>query len=145
MGLPLDALRVWSAMKDLKPSVEFEREGKARPTEEEAAKVFRQERKRREAFQAWLKDLALRGAISAETSLFDFESLGMNDPRFISLQDRPGATAMELYGEFIQDLTDRGAEEALGAAPGSAEAYALIGEEPPAKRARTDVKEEDGD
>jgi len=115
---PLEAIRVWSSLKDLKPSVDFENEGRSKSSGPETAKAIREDRKRREAFVLWLKDLALRSVITTETPWWsEFEKLAENDPRYVSLQEGTGATAMELYDEFMQDLEARGPEAVLGGLP----------------------------
>jgi len=150
---PLDALRVWASLQDLKPTSEHDAEAKAKALTPDVAKAFRDERKRRDALAPLMKDWAIRGTISANSSWSDFEAVAKADPRLIALQDGPGATAMELFEEFLESLRRDGPELVLGVVPGSAAAEAIVAasnatigvkeEEQPRKRQRTGFSEGD--
>jgi len=96
---PLEALRVWSSLCELRPAAEHEAEAKAKEPSE-----FREERKRRDAFVVSLKDLAMKGLLTAETLWAELEAALEAEPRYVALRDGPGATAMELFDELQEDL-----------------------------------------
>lgn len=149
---PLDALRVWAALRELKTAAEHEADAKANSTTAENTKIWREDRKRRDALVAMAKELAIQGSINADTPWADFETLVDGDPKFVALQDGPGATAMELFDEFQEELKRDGPEVFLGVVPGQEPPPATIAatngaeagdaaEEPPKKRKRTGFSE----
>uniref|UniRef100_A0A7S2HEX4 Uncharacterized protein n=1 Tax=Zooxanthella nutricula TaxID=1333877 RepID=A0A7S2HEX4_9DINO len=116
---PLDALRVWSSLRELKQAAEFEAEAKSSATGAEAARAYREERRRRDAFITYVKELAVQSKVAAESSWEDFVAVAEGDPRFVGLQESTGSTAMELFSEFQEDLRVNGPELVLGVVPGS--------------------------
>lgn len=97
---PLEALRVWASLRDLRPASEHEHEAKRR-TQSEAA--VRDERKRRDAFIFVLREFAEKNTLSKEMAWSDLEGLVKDFPAFMGLSQGPGATAMELFDEFQED------------------------------------------
>mmetsp|Transcript_50070 Transcript_50070/g.91654 ORF Transcript_50070/g.91654 Transcript_50070/m.91654 type:complete len:678 (-) Transcript_50070:126-2159(-) len=98
---PIEALRVWSSLRDLKPTTEYEAEAKRGPHELSA---YREERKRRDVFIQGLKKLVDDGKFSPETSWAELEGLMENDPCLLGLREGPGASAVELFDEFQEHL-----------------------------------------
>eukprot|EP00747_Dinoflagellata_sp_TGD_P165817 gnl/TRDRNA2_/TRDRNA2_187702_c0_seq1.p1 gnl/TRDRNA2_/TRDRNA2_187702_c0~~gnl/TRDRNA2_/TRDRNA2_187702_c0_seq1.p1 ORF type:complete len:690 (+),score=184.49 gnl/TRDRNA2_/TRDRNA2_187702_c0_seq1:66-2072(+) len=96
---PLEALRVWSSLRDLRPA--SEREALMKPPDADA---YRAERKRREAFTACLQENAGKGLLFRETPWQQFEGWIEGDARYTALRDGPGATAQELFDEFQETL-----------------------------------------
>jgi len=111
---PVEALRAWASLKELKQVSEYEAEAKSRVVSTEAMNAYREERRRRDALVSWLKELAIHGKITVDSPWADFEALADNDPRLVALQEGPGATAMELFDEFQEDLRRDGPELYLG-------------------------------
>merc|ERR1712203_645636 len=115
-------------------------------TTPEVAKDFREERRRRDNFMGWLKDLAIQGKISTDSSWAAFEAIGKANVKFEALKDCPGATAMELFDEFQEDLRRDGPEVFLGVVPGSPAAAEMVAAaeavEQPRKRQRIGFSED---
>lgn len=128
---PLEALRVWSALRTIRPTTEHENERKGPPDPVQ----IRQERKRRDAFVANLKEQAMQGTITLETSWEEYQRMAVNDGRLLALRDGPGATAQELWDEFQEELR-QGA--VLTMEPPSPTGPADEVEEPDLKRQRKD-------
>lgn len=124
----LEALRVWSSLRTLKPASEHESEVKDPKFAPEMEKHYRDERRRRDAFTAYLKNLAIGGTINQDSSWADFEVIGKTNPKLAALQEGQGATPMELLDEFTEVLRRDGPEAVLGVIPGSKEAEALMAE-----------------
>lgn len=158
---PLEALRVWSSLRDLKTDVEHRDEAKRRaPT---ANAQYREERKRRDDFIDIYRDMLQGERFPKDMPWAEFEGFVKDNPAYLSLSQGPGATAMEVFEEFQDDL-NRGVsveEAGLGfeidlatPAPPSnvpapppldpqgvkaeAKAGANVKEEPAAKRARVE-------
>uniref|UniRef100_A0A7S0B6J5 Uncharacterized protein n=1 Tax=Pyrodinium bahamense TaxID=73915 RepID=A0A7S0B6J5_9DINO len=137
---PLEALRVWASLRDLRHASEHEADSKAKLQPDNVA--YREDRKRRDDFVACLKEAAAQGLLTPETLFAEFEAITENEPRRAALHDGPGATAMELFDEFLEDLRLRGAEAYAGtvvpaSAAGAPDAPAGDPAERPAKRPRT--------
>lgn len=98
---PLEALRVWASLRDIKPASEHEHEAKRRMQTEAQ---IREERKRRDAFIAVLRELTNKNSLSREMAWSDLEGLVKESPAFLGLKEGPGATAPELFDEFQEDL-----------------------------------------
>mmetsp|Transcript_62787 Transcript_62787/g.173689 ORF Transcript_62787/g.173689 Transcript_62787/m.173689 type:complete len:486 (-) Transcript_62787:113-1570(-) len=147
---PLEAIRVWSSLRDLRHSAEYESDEKGKEMTPEASKLYRDERRRRDVFVRWLKDLAIQSRVSDDSSWDNFFAVAQGDPKLVSLQQGRGAGPMELFDEFQEDLRRLGPAEVLGVIPGSAEAAAVIaaqaaqeaGQEAPRKRQRTGFSED---
>eukprot|EP00428_Durinskia_dybowskii_P039827 CAMPEP_0170265298 /NCGR_PEP_ID=MMETSP0116_2-20130129/32554_1 /TAXON_ID=400756 /ORGANISM="Durinskia baltica, Strain CSIRO CS-38" /LENGTH=452 /DNA_ID=CAMNT_0010516411 /DNA_START=15 /DNA_END=1370 /DNA_ORIENTATION=+ len=122
--VPLEALRVWASLRDLRQASEFEAEARAKVTTAEAQKSFREERKRRDAFIVLLKELGIQGKVAAESTWEEVAKAAEGDPRLVGVQQNNGATPMELFDEFAESLRRDGPEAVLGVIPGSAEAAA---------------------
>eukprot|EP00928_Gymnodinium_smaydae_P087895 TRINITY_DN72081_c0_g1_i1.p1 TRINITY_DN72081_c0_g1~~TRINITY_DN72081_c0_g1_i1.p1 ORF type:complete len:556 (-),score=161.52 TRINITY_DN72081_c0_g1_i1:224-1891(-) len=98
-----EALRVWGSLRDLKPAAEHEAENKARVRPDPEA--YREDRKRRDAFLAFLKEAAESGRLTVESSWLELEAAyESNEPRLVAMRDARGATAMEILEEFQEDL-----------------------------------------
>merc|ERR1712187_332373 len=74
---PLEALRVWASLRDLKQAAEHEAEAKARMKPDPAA--YREDRKRRDAFVEALKVFLRKGLLTAETSWHNLQAAAEND------------------------------------------------------------------
>lgn len=130
---PLEAMRVWSSLRELRSASEYEADIKARERPDPAA--YRDERKRRDAFATILKELIVRGVFKAETSWVELEPQLENDARFLALREGPGATAMELFDDVQEDFQKNGYDAVVG----SMENITSFGSHqggPPAKRQR---------
>jgi len=99
---PLEALRVWSSLRDLKPAAEHEAESKNKAQLD--ASTYREDRKRRDAFLMSLKELAIKRAINPDTTWRECEAMVENDARFVGLREGPGATPMEIFDELLEDV-----------------------------------------
>mmetsp|Transcript_121878 Transcript_121878/g.272417 ORF Transcript_121878/g.272417 Transcript_121878/m.272417 type:complete len:578 (+) Transcript_121878:2-1735(+) len=127
---PLEALRVWASLRDLRQAAEYGAEAQAKVKPDPTAR--REERRRRDAFVTLLKETAARGRMVAESTWTETKVHIDSDSRFNALREGPGATTMELFDEFLEDLRQNGPAAFAGVVvPEEKE------EEPPAKRART--------
>lgn len=90
-------------MRTLKQAFEHEAEAKAKVKPDPAA--YREDRKRRDAFLACLKEMVQKGRLNDKTSWLAFEAK-VNDPRVTAMRDARGATALELFEEFQEDLRE---------------------------------------
>merc|ERR1712232_1500609 len=135
-GQPLEALRIWSSLRTLKQPSEHEAIEKAKVKPDPAA--YREDRKRRDAFLACLKEMVQKGRLMDKTSWSAFEAR-VNDPRVTAMRDARGATSMELFEEFQDDLRE-GRIPNLQISLKDEEEFEEIKEEeePPAKRHRFD-------
>jgi len=100
---PLEALRVWASLRDMKPASEHELEAKRRANNV-PDDVHRAERKRRDTFVDILRDMIKQDTFSKDTAWSDLEGLVKTDPAYLALREGPGATAMELFDEFQEEL-----------------------------------------
>lgn len=136
---PVEALRVWCSLRDMRKSSENDFKADREPT------AFREERKRRDAFCQALKELAAAGVVTADISWAEVEAILESDQRCTAIREGQGATAMELFDEFIEDLSRRGADAYAGVLPavvaGDQSVYAPpvdTADEPLAKKPRLD-------
>jgi len=129
----------------LRPAAEHDAENKTKSQPDPAA--YREERRRRDAFNALLEEMVSRGTLMPETSWEEFENLADGDSRFAALLEGPGSTAMELFDGFRDDLSQglvMGLENwsaplpdvIVGQAPQEADGDAETTLEPPPKRQR---------
>jgi hypothetical protein len=134
---PLEALRVWASLRDLRQAAEHQAESQTKvPTKvDEIAR--RDARRRRDSFVGCIKELATQGRVTAESSWAEFQAKVKDDPRLVALREGPGATAMELFDGVIEDLRTLGAEVYLGVKPPKVE------DEPSAKRQKTEETKEE--
>jgi len=100
---PLEALRVWASLRDLKPASEHEQEAKMR-SGNIPVDVHRADRKRRDAFVEVLRDMLKQDTFSKDMPWSDLEGHFKANPAFLALREGPGATAMELFDEFQEEL-----------------------------------------
>jgi len=100
---PLEALRVWASLRDLKPASEHELEAKTR-SRTFPDDIHRAERKRRDAFVDILRDMLKQDTFSKDTPWPDLEGQFKANPALLALREGPGATAMELFDEFQEEL-----------------------------------------
>lgn len=101
---PLEAVRIWSSLRTLKQASEHEAIEKAKVKGPDSA-AYREDRKRRDAFLACLKEMVQKGRLNDKTSWMAFE-VKVSDPRVTAMRDARGATAMELFEEFKEDLRE---------------------------------------
>lgn len=110
---PLEALRVWASLRDLKPASEHEQEAKMRnrsiPDE-----IHRAERKRRDTFVDVLRDMLKQETFTKDTPWSDLEGQFKANPAYLALREGPGATAGELFDEFQEELGRGVAPEKAG-------------------------------
>lgn len=99
---PLEALRVWSSLRNLRPTLEYEQEAKKKSQPDLA--IHRDDRKRRDAFIAILRERAVNGTFPRDMAWSDFEVLVAKEPACMALREGPGATAMELFDEFQEEI-----------------------------------------
>lgn len=101
---PLEALRIWASIRDIKPATEHQHERKS--SSEPDPSLHRGERKRRDNFVAGLKEAAMRGKLTTSMSWDQFRTFAAEEeePRFSALRDGLGATAQELFDEFQEEL-----------------------------------------
>eukprot|EP00929_Paragymnodinium_shiwhaense_P036450 TRINITY_DN19533_c0_g1_i1.p1 TRINITY_DN19533_c0_g1~~TRINITY_DN19533_c0_g1_i1.p1 ORF type:complete len:619 (+),score=236.26 TRINITY_DN19533_c0_g1_i1:133-1989(+) len=99
---PLEALRVWASLRELKPATEHEAENKAKNKPDSHA--MRDARQRRDAFMTCLKDYVAKGVLDQRTSWTDFYAQAESENRVVSLREGRGATAMELFDEFQEEM-----------------------------------------
>jgi len=99
------------------------------------AEFLRDERKRRDAFVLAMKELAAAERLNVETTWAQVEEMLSSDQRLMCLRDGQGATAMELFDDFIAELKVKGAALYEGVEPLYAPEPAPV-QEPPAKRRR---------
>lgn len=135
---PLEALRIWASIRDIKPATEYENERKA--ASEPDPTVLRGERKRRDNFVAGLKEAAMRGKLTTAMSWDKFRTFAAEEeePRFTALREGLGATAQELFEEFQEELR-KGVVLSVNDADGPpppAENADIVAVEPLAKRQR---------
>jgi len=97
---PLETLRVWASLRDLKPSSEHEQEAKRMV----AQMGDRDDRKRRDGFTTVLRQMAVENSFSKDTPWSQLEGAMQSDQAYLVLREGPGATAMELFDEFQEDL-----------------------------------------
>mmetsp|Transcript_73471 Transcript_73471/g.132300 ORF Transcript_73471/g.132300 Transcript_73471/m.132300 type:complete len:541 (-) Transcript_73471:163-1785(-) len=132
---PIEALRVWASLRDLRQTSELE---KAKALVDPA--VSRDERRRRDVFRQAIKELAAGELVKLETSWAEVEAMVETDQRYTALREGQGATAMELFDEFLEDLRVNGPAAYAGATPaalpGVPETAKVEVVEPPAKRQR---------
>lgn len=103
---PVEALRVWASLRDLRHASEYEAEAKAKVKPDAVAD--REDRKRRDAFVICLQELAATGTVTAQTSWAEVEALADSDVRISALREGRGATANELFDEFQEELREKG-------------------------------------
>jgi len=128
---PLEALRVWSSLREMRLASEKEGDLKTKVQ----AEFFRDERKRRDAFALSMKELAAAERFTVETTWAQVEDMLSNDQRLTCLRDGQGATAMELFEDFVEELKVKGPALYEGVEPAYAPDPPPI-QEPPAKRRR---------
>lgn len=138
---PLEALRVWTSLRDIRHVTEHEAEAKAKVQDlmamKEAALTYRQDRKRRDNFVMCLKESASLDELKADTPWADFEKLIETEPRFTAMREGPGATATELFDEFQTELRLKGPLAYEGVTVTPKETVEAMNEVPHSKRART--------
>jgi len=128
---PLEALRVWTSLREMRLASEKEGDLKSKVQ----AEFFRDERKRRDDFVLAMKELAAAERLDVETTWAQVEEMLSSDQRFMCLRDGQGATAMELFDDFIAELKVKGAALYEGVEPLYAPEPVPV-QEPPAKRQR---------
>lgn len=133
---PLEALRIWASLRDLRQSTEWEAEARVRGKEDRVA--YRWERRRRDDFNALVKEIASRGKLKPESTWEDARVFLEGDPRYTALTDSPGATRMELFDEVMEELRQAGPESFIAKEP----AKSGDGAERPRKRTRFDPEPE---
>jgi len=131
---PIEALRVWASLRDMRLASQDNQEDLKSKIQNE---FLRDERKRRDAFLLATKELAAAGAVTKDTAWAQLEQYLSNDQRFSSMREGTGATAMELFEEFLEDLKVRGAEAYAGVEPAQLPEPTPEPEEYPSKRRRT--------
>eukprot|EP00931_Biecheleriopsis_adriatica_P007640 TRINITY_DN108905_c0_g1_i1.p1 TRINITY_DN108905_c0_g1~~TRINITY_DN108905_c0_g1_i1.p1 ORF type:complete len:547 (+),score=178.60 TRINITY_DN108905_c0_g1_i1:239-1642(+) len=127
---PIEALRVWASLREMRMASEKDGDLKSKLQNE----FLREERKRRDAFVLAVKELAAAERVTVETSWAQLEEMLQKDQRFGSIREGQGATAMELFDEFLEELKAKGPDAYAGVEPAYAPEPAP--EEPPAKRRR---------
>jgi len=127
---PIEALRVWSSMRELRlaGAREVDMKNKAQ------AEFYRDERKRRDAFVLSIKELAAAERFTSGTSWAQLEEMLQGDQRIAGLREGEGAVAMELFDEFVEELKVRGPEAYAGVEPAPPPPEPV--QEPPQKRRR---------
>jgi len=136
---PLEAMRVWASLRELRTASDHEAEARNQNQAQtaEKAREWREDRKRRDSFVNLVKELAIQAKVTAETPWTGMQTLVEGDPKFMALQEGAGATAMELYDEFIEELARDGPEVFLGVVPGSQPPPEAALAAPAPKRRRT--------
>ncbi|CAE7228185.1 ADA [Symbiodinium sp. KB8] len=112
---PIEALRVWASMRELRQPATREVD----PKNKAQADFFRDERKRRDAFVLSMKELAAAERFTMGTSWAQLEEMlqASGDQRIAGLREGEGAVAMELFDEFVEELKLKGAEAYAGVEP----------------------------
>lgn len=126
--VPLEALRVWQAFKEL-PMI----------PERPVSNTYRDQRKQRDEFSDLLRELAQVGKVSGNSTWLGVREMVENDPRYLALYDNPGSVPAELFDDFLFELR-LSSETGLGDGP----AIALdedLPEWPKAKRRRKEADE----
>lgn len=130
---PIEALRVWASMRELRQPATREVD----PKNKAQADFFRDERKRRDAFVLSMKELAAAERFTMGTSWAQLEEMlqASGDQRIAGLREGEGAVAMELFDEFVEELKLKGAEAYAGVEPAPPPPEPIV--EPPRKRQRS--------
>jgi len=126
---PIEALRVWVSMRELRLASTKEVDLKSKVQQE----FYRNERKRRDAFVLSMKELAAAERFTVDTSWAQVEEMLQHDQRLMGMREGEGATAMELFDEFIEELRQKGPEAYAGVEPAPPPP---VVQEPPPKRRR---------
>jgi len=137
---PIEALRVWASLRDMRLASQDSGEDLKSKVHSE---FLRDERRRRDAFLLAAKELAAAGAVTKDTAWAQLEQYLSKDQRFSSMREGTGATAMELFEEFLEDLKVRGAEAYAGVEPAQLPEPAPEQEEHPSKRRRNRLDAEE--
>ncbi|CAK9078825.1 unnamed protein product [Durusdinium trenchii] len=125
---PIEALKVWSSMRELRLATVKDPDLKSKVQ----SQYYHDERKRRDAFVLAMKELAAAERFTVDTSWAQLEEMLQFDQRLQGMREGEGATGMELFDEFIEELKLKGPEAYAGVEP----APPPVVQEPPAKRRR---------
>eukprot|EP00439_Symbiodinium_sp_Y106_P039193 s2043_g4.t2 len=122
---PIEALRVWASMRELRQPATREVD----PKNKAQADFFRDERKRRDAFVLSMKELAAAERFTMGTSWAQLEEMlqASGDQRIAGLREGEGAVAMELFDEFVEELKLKGAEAYAGVEPAPPPPEPIVG------------------
>ncbi|CAK9085835.1 Adenosine deaminase (Adenosine aminohydrolase) [Durusdinium trenchii] len=110
---PIEALKVWSSMRELRLATVKDPDLKSKVQ----SQYYHDERKRRDAFVLAMKELAAAERFTVDTSWAQLEEMLQFDQRLQGMREGEGATGMELFDEFIEELKLKGPEAYAGVEP----------------------------
>merc|ERR1712150_204493 len=104
---PLEALRVWASLRQLKTPNKHAAEQKPKGGKEEKA-AYRAERKRRDDFVTLVRRIIVQGTVETGTTWMELQAAAEGDRSLTAYRDSAGATAMVLFDEVLEKLKKKG-------------------------------------